>query len=244
MAAPVVNGSISTSGAGVTTLETATITPGGSNRALLVGIGCTDSVPAQASAVKFGSTAGTGGASLTKIAELTAQSYVRVELWRLIAPANSAGTVWAQWGASAFSGFIGAMALADVDQTTPFGTPATANGNGTGAGTVNVTSATGKLVIDFMYRLAGLQSVGAGQTQAIQVNGIGGEASGCMSSEAGATTTTMSWTDLGFGSVSNWEWVMAGVSVNEVGGGGGGGGSPLIFPRRMSGGMYDMSRGM
>lgn len=120
----------------------------------------------------------------------------RAELWYLVAPTVTTANVDFTFStATAMS--VGCIALSGVDQATSFGTPATA-GARTNTSTVDAASATGELVIDVSSIRVGTTGIteGAGQTNRVeQLSGSGvGNVTLGMSTEAGATTTTMSWT--------------------------------------------------
>lgn len=109
--------------------------------------------------------------------------------------------------------------LKDVNLTAPYDTQASATGVSTTPATVDVTSTTGDLVVDCVAARNSNTDlvVGAGQTNTAGVTQTTfGTASsneeGGQSYEAGATTTTMSWT-AGAASIS---WAIVGVSFNPV----------------------------
>jgi hypothetical protein len=80
-----------------------------------------------------------------------------------------------------------AISFVGVDQATPIGTAATRTGY-TNAPTLDVSSATGEIVVDFnATRTDKTTTAGAGQTERVNLQRIG------CSTESGASTTTMSW---------------------------------------------------
>lgn len=100
-----------------------------------------------------------------------------------------------------------------VHQTTP--TTGFASNNGTSTTpTVDVTSATGQLVLDAMDATNIISSVGGGQTSEY-LDTTGGSDRFGASREAGAGTVTMSWT---IGSAS---WATLAFALQEPAGGGG-----------------------
>ncbi len=133
-----------------------------------------------------------------------------VELWYLVAPATGANDIiFSQNGANDVVG--GATSWTGVDQSTPFGPTATANGTASPA-TVDVTSASGEVVVDVVAaRNAATLTVGAGQTQRWNL-GVG-VIDGGGSTEPGAATVTMSWTLTG-----TFEWAIAGASLKPASG--------------------------
>jgi hypothetical protein len=120
----------------------------------------------------------------------------------------SAGTATLATQVRVFSG---------VDTGGPTGTIATATGGGVTV-TVDASSAAGNLVMDnVVYRAGAALTIGASQTNEIEITG--GSVSLHGSIETGAGTVTMSWTDADGSS----EWAI--VAIPLVAGGGGGGGT-------------------
>jgi hypothetical protein len=107
------------------------------------------------------------------------------------------------WGVVDFSG---------VNQSTPLGTLATANGTNS-TPSVAVTSATDELVIDFMY--SGYINITAGADQTIVWEHDNTDnTSGGSSTEPGTTSVTMSWTLANTG----WDtrWLIGAVPVKPA----------------------------
>ncbi len=174
----------------------------GSNRALLVGI----------SIENGGSSTGVtyGGTPLTLVGRSVGTH--TVELWRLLAPPVGPANIVASFGATN-QVVGGAAAFNGVSQTTPTGTFAGAGGVST-APSVNISSATGELVLDVLYGNDGPTATpGTGQTtQWSLATGSGnGKVRGAGSTEAGAPTATMSWT-----LSSSVEWQIGGVSIKPA----------------------------
>ena len=112
---------------------------------------------------------------------------------------------------------LGANALSAyaVDQTTPFGTYASAEGVASPA-TVNVSAAVGDLVYDVLYGNGTPAQWTADASQATRAEqAITGDAVCLASTEAGAATVTMSWTKTG--SVA---WCQSAVSLKAAAAGG------------------------
>jgi len=155
--------------------------------------------------------------SMTQLGTAT-QQWSTVSLFGLVAPATGANTLALTTDISArLCG--GGISFSGVDQTTPTGTAVTAKAAGSSP-TVNVSSATGELVVDAVTAddncSGGTFTVGASQTERVNINSA--SSCGCalgMSTEAGASTTTMSW---------SWSlstvWAMVAVPLKEAGGGG------------------------
>lgn len=225
MAAPIVNTSDLVATGSTSTPASNSITIGGSNRVLYVFLMLADNTPTSVSSVSW---SGGGGESLTAYADSgTVQTFLRTYVYRKIAPTATTGTVSVTLGASQSQIGLFTVAIEDCDQTTPDGGVTFANGNGVSPDpTVTVSSAAGKLVVDFLQRVGASQTVGSGQTQ-LQQSAFGAvDFAG--SREAGAASVSMSWTDGAGGTGSNWEWLIGALSLNEVSGGGGGGSANAI----------------
>lgn len=91
----------------------------------------------------------------------------------------------------------GSVSLIGVHQTNPIDTTTSADDGGVGGSpaTVNVTSASGELVIDGVYAKHSTGDMTAGQTQQWQFPGDGtGQETLGQQTAAGAASVTMSWT--------------------------------------------------
>ena len=88
---------------------------------------------------------------------------------------------------------LAARTFNGVNQTTPVGTSATANGSST-VPSVVASSATNEVVVDAVTWGSGSATVDASQTQRYNVTDGGGQQDGAGSQEAGAASVTMSWT--------------------------------------------------
>lgn len=98
-----------------------------------------------------------------------------------------------------------------VHQTVSTGTAAHTTGTST-TPSLNVTAATNDLVIDLLTHDDGTVTVGAGQTIVVDQTDGGSSKDASMSSEAGATTTTMSYT------ISSQSFALLGVALKPSGG--------------------------
>src|SRR5581483_5840606 len=164
------------------------------NRIIVVGIG---------TGCGFGSTCAAtvssvtyAGVSLSKLSNVdctTGAGHCHVELWYLAGStvATGANNVVVTTSAST-SIKAGASSYYNVDPTTPFGTAATATGNGNPS-SLNVSSNTNQLVVDVITSDNVINSVSAGQTQRYNVNTNGPIASS--TKPGAATTTNMGWSD-------------------------------------------------
>jgi hypothetical protein len=190
----------SSSGASVSGLTWNHTVPNQSERILVVTIGSAKSgIPSTAS-VTF------AGQALTKLTELQATNHLS-EIWYLKNPPIGTGSIVVTCSSATWIE-AGATVYWNVDQTTTFGTPASASGISTTA-SVNVTSAVGDLVIDslsYWNNTASTFSVGTGQTQIYHVS-IDGSWKGGSSRENGASSVTMSW------SGNSSDWILVSVSL-------------------------------
>ncbi len=224
MAAPVYNTGVSggIADGGSTTFETGTLTPGGSNRAVLVYVQSSDGSPADVSAVKYG---GSGGTSLTQLGSfVTFGTFVRSSLWGStnFQPAASANTIHVTWASSQGERLVMAVAIEDVDQTTRFGTPATDKNDG-GNMSLSVTGI-GAVVDDLIVDFGGVLTSGSATTftaTASQTERFEGQTTGTAydcavvgTKVATSTSESRTWT-----ASANNSWVMFGVAVKQVSGG-------------------------
>jgi hypothetical protein len=153
------------------------------------------------------------GVGLTQVSGAQAQNGTRyVDVWYLINPASGSNTVLVTLSGGELNCGALASSYTGVDQTMAIGTAAAANGNST-APSVSVSAATDDLVADFLtIEHAGTLTVGAGQTS--RHNAIvvpGGWNKSASSTEPGAVSVTMSWSDTIGG-----PWAMVGVPMNPA----------------------------
>jgi hypothetical protein len=166
-------------------------TVSGANTILIVGVAINQAGTESVSSVTF------NGRAFTLIGTATRSGQSRVELWYQVAP--DTGTHAVQVLLNTAARFVaGATSYNMVDQTTPLGAFAGANGNSKAA-SVNVTSEPGDLVVDIMGYddSSTYETIGAGQTLQWTDTTSNGSATlnavGASSTEGGATTVTMSW---------------------------------------------------
>lgn len=167
-----------------------------------LGGGCTNSFAAVDVTWQHGSvgsvvTVTYGGTSLEFIVAQTLTDGERqIEKWGVKNPPTGAQTVTATLDASKNSLTLTTRTYCGVDQTTALGTPASAATFSAGPATVDVASATDDLVIDGVVvgGSADPITVGAGQTQRSNHAQDSTNHTQGTSDEAGAATTTMSWT--------------------------------------------------
>lgn len=120
-------------------------------------------------------------------------STVGASLFYIVNPPTAASDIIISFNGNSF-GAAAASSYQDCDIGDPIRAFNSANDNGAGDPTVNVSSAVGDLVVDAMGEYNDIDvTVGAGQTQVLN-DDDGATAAGCGSYESGAASVTMSWT--------------------------------------------------
>lgn len=133
------------------------------------------------------------GVSMT---ELSTQTYgaggdQKLTVLYLVNPASGTNDIVlsvgsTSWMAAAAASFTG------VDQTTPVGTPSTTTVSSATSVSQDISSETGDMVVDFLVWYNGAHTVGADQTVRAFFDGGSADDSTLISTEAGASTVTMS----------------------------------------------------
>jgi hypothetical protein len=136
---------------------------------------------------------------------------VRAEIWKLSNPASGANTLQVTLG-SGTTWAVGALCFNGAEQTTASLTGTVAKGQ---TGSVDVSSASGEIVIDLLSYGFAAPTVGAGQTAQMGPVEYATDKGIAVSSEAGAATVTMSWNGLNTDHAAQ-----IGVSVKPSAGGG------------------------
>lgn len=136
------------------------------------------------------------GHNLTKL-ERSARSNAAAELWYLVGPPEGTGTVTVRLSASVRFA-ASASTFEHVDGTTPFGTAVAATGSSQEA-TLDVSSATGELVIDVLSKQVSTEDITADGSQStrwtqVTTSSATNNLRAGGSTKAGEATTTMSWT--------------------------------------------------
>ncbi|MCA9160355.1 MAG: DNRLRE domain-containing protein, partial [Planctomycetales bacterium] len=180
-------------------------TVSGTNRLLLVSVATEPTASEGVSSVTY------NGTSLSFVgSRLHAALNVRIETWALVAPATGTHNVVITLSAQSKAIAAGAVSFTGVDQSTPLGAYASAEGDSSTA-TVNVASANGELVYGFAGVRKGTDATpGAGQTEQTDVKT--GNIEGVGSTEAGAASVVTSWSL----DVSD-KWIASGVSIKPFG---------------------------
>lgn len=137
------------------------------------------------------------GVSLTNIGvdDHSGFSTLRVEAWKLAAPATGTNNVVISiaGGTARFSG--GIYSCSNVDQTDVVnGTITSAEGSPSSNPSMNVTTVSGELVVDLVSEDAGSATAGAGQTKDYDNTSMTLAFTHGSREAATGTTTTMSWT--------------------------------------------------
>jgi hypothetical protein len=189
------------------------------NRAMVVG-GTSYSATGANGAVSTVSHNGSTTGWNSVISQVSGDGLQRVFIWRKVAVDVVSATVVVTFVGECTEIGVNAMSVYDVHQTTPMGTAVGIDGGtiaSPGTATINVSGETNDLVYDVVYSYGGTTSiitVGAGQTQ--RMNNIiatygGARSTLGVSTEAGATTVTMSW-DLS-GDTDDVYWMMVGCAI-------------------------------
>jgi hypothetical protein len=163
----------------------------GTDRLMLVGVSFDPNNGEVVSSVTY------NGTSLSFVGSATYSNDARVEIWQLVAPDTGTHDVVITFDKKLSYGAVaGVMTFTGVNQSTPLGTFAGANGSPPGfLATVNVSSATNELVFDTVScETCNSLTVGAGQTEYWNLSQAEYYAMGAGSTEPGAATVTMSWT--------------------------------------------------
>ena len=160
----------------------------GSNRFLFVGVGLDYWTTTGVSTVTY------NAVSCTEKWEVQGGSANRINGgWYKTAPATGANNIVVTLDNSPDDIFVGGMSFTGVDQTTPMDTEASTYENWGSSVSVDVSSAVNDWVIDNVHVTGNyVITEGAGQTNRWEQEQVSGQSAGG-STEAGATTVTMSW---------------------------------------------------
>lgn len=181
----------------------------GSNRLLIVGISWYD----PNSGASITSVVYNGTETLTKLdhANTSPSGDGRGEIWYRVNPSSGAHNIVVTFSTGGQYATIGAVSVADANQSTPFGTPAKATGTGTSA-SVNVTSADDELVIAVLDYASTSQTTtvtGTGTSRWTKLSS--NTEAGAGQTAPGASSVTAGWTLSGSSA-----WDIIGVSIKPV----------------------------
>lgn len=184
---------------------TITHTASGTDRAAFAGGGCVDAAPQLVSSGTYA-----GSAMTERWDAIFATFYSHFGL-TIVAPATGAQSVTVNFAGVNDNASLAVVTATSVDQTTPFGTAATATGS-SATPSVNVSAAVNDLVVDnVVYVGTGAATAGAGQTQRTANTNVGpGEFGHATSTEAGAATVTMSHT------IASANWAIGGIAFKAA----------------------------
>lgn len=156
------------------------------------------------------------GVTMTNIGSFasTDGNFCHVDGWYALAPATGAhDVVWTTVASASITQVAtGAISLTGVNQSTPFGTPATNNGATAGPATVTISSSSSELVLTATMTDATTVTATTGTARWTQ-NNISSDTSASGSTTTGAASVSPAWT-LG-GSVDN-GWTISAVGVKGV----------------------------
>ena len=200
-AAPTFDAATTGTGNGVSSVTVNhTVGAGCSNPIIVVGISWQKNPTGTLDTLTVG---GVGGTEIDTSNWSASGGYTH-ELWYRVG-ASGANDVIATFDAAKNSITVGVRSYCGVDQVTPIGTANKATGLSGTNPTVDITSAAGELVVDMVSSVpdAGSQTLTVGASQTDRAN-FAQDATNHIqggSEEAGAATTTMSWT---LGTVGAW----------------------------------------
>jgi CSLREA domain-containing protein len=189
-------------------------TGSGADRLMLVGISFVNDESETISSVTY------NGVALTSVGSVDTSDDARVEIWRLIAPPSGTYDVVITFSAPLSRAAVaGVMTFTGVHQTTPLGAFASASLQCMAPcadPSVNVASGVNELVFDTVAcETCTSVTAGPGQTQAWNLSVLDGPRPdlGAGSTEPGAASVTMSWTQ-----GTDDHWAIGGVSIKPSGG--------------------------
>ncbi len=202
----------STQGTNVTNLTTPAWTCAGSDRFLLAAMTWGASAAQAYSEMRWG---GAGGTLLTQVGTSLSDGWNHTAVARLIAPATGSNTLYGAVNSQVDQMAIGGATWTGVHQTTPLGSPVTNTGV-SGTATVDISSASGEVVVDAVATDANVSiTKDASQTIIWEQEAIANDTSDGQSYEAGAATVTMSWA-----LSESTGWVIMAVAIKPAAGAG------------------------
>lgn len=199
-----------TGSATATSLTISKTVGSGTGKILIVGVAIRNAASETVTSITF------NGISLSLLSAVPNGVSVSTEMWYLKNPPSVTANIVVTVSAGARF-VVGAASFFGVHQSSTFGTTATATGS-TQLATVDVTSATGELVIDSVGKVNSTEAITVGASQNEEWNDVTTSATagqnpiGGGSTEAGATTTTMSWS----WTTTNRAWAIIGVALKPM----------------------------
>ena len=190
--------------AAAATAITVTHTATGTDRAAFAAGGCVDAAPQLVSSGTY------AGSAMTERWDAVFATFYSHFALTIVAPTTGAQSVTVNFAGTNDNASLAVVTATSVDQTTPFGTAATATGNST-TPSVNVSAATDDLVVDnVIYVGTGTATHGTGQTERTANTNVAGEFGHYTSTEAGAATVTMSHT------IASANWAIGGIAFKAA----------------------------
>lgn len=147
---------------------------------------------------------------LTEQEALTVGEYT-ISLWSVIAPSTGSNTVSVTTNTSVFDIGIAAISFTGVHQSSPFGVPVSDSGTST-TPSVTVTSAADEVVLDTLTIIhSGTLTVDGSQTQQWNAATSNAFIKYAGSTEDGAASTTMSWSNS-----TSQSWITIAIPIKPV----------------------------
>jgi uncharacterized repeat protein (TIGR01451 family) len=201
---PGLGNSANTTATNVSTMYWLHTVPSGDNRLLLVGFSFGDNSKTVTSVTY-------GGTNLSFVGRSAVNR--GLELWSLVNPPVGTATIVATWSGNKDT-VLWSASFTNVDQTLPFGTFQSTNGQST-TPSLTVASSPGNLVVDIVATTGDALSLTANASQTTISTGSTGTSSGNArgggSFKAGDNSVTMSWT---LGASKGWD--LGAVTLNAA----------------------------
>ena len=195
----------STTGTGKTSSATiAHPVSSGANRLLLVGATLWPNSLYSVTSVTY------NGVPLTKITAVTNSSTIQTELWQLVAPATGTANVVVTLSGSTYL-TVGVISFTGVDQSTPYGTPATSKGTGTSAN-ITVASASNEMVLS----VAGAGIYGRNFTSITGGTQQWNLSAATSTKGAGGTATGAASVTISHGLSASNDWAIIGLAIKPA----------------------------
>jgi len=177
-------------------------TTSGSDRLMLVGISLIPEGSMGASSITY------DGASLSLVGKRLYDDDIKMEIWKLVAPAEGTHNCVVTFSDDAENGaVVGVTTFTGVNQSDALGT-FVSDGDQSSTASVNVPSASGELVFDTVAVKDQNTNPNAQQTQLWKLNESGTYGGG--STKPGSSSVTMSWTQ------SEEKWAIGAVPIKPV----------------------------
>lgn len=219
---------------GATTYDSPSLTVSGTNKVMYALVGNSDSTPADPTGVAW-DPAGVNQAMTQIGTGITYATYGNATLWRLIAPSNATASARATWAATKAERGIIVWIETDLDQTTPNGTPAQANGTASTVSAGAVSTSAGQRVLNFAHALwngvfsgVPFNAPTGTSRQNFLSTGTAYDALAAQEETASGASTTTTW---GY-TAAGGDWATFSLALNAASGGGAANDDPITscFP--------------